>query len=135
MRRILLASHAALAEGMKSTIEMVAGKVENLTAVCAYTDGIPDIKRYLEHIVENLNHDDELLIVTDVLGGSVNNEAAQFRCMPNVFVVAGMNLALVLNLVISTEPDTEKLIRDSVESAKSQMVYMEKTCSDEEEDF
>ncbi len=135
MRKILLASHAYLAKGMKCSVEMVTGKQEGLEAVCAYTEGAPDLKAYLEQAVQSLQEDDELVIVTDVLGGSVNNEAAQLRSRPNVYVVAGMNLALVLSLVISSEPDTEKLIRESVCSAKEQIVYMEREGFCEEEEF
>ena len=120
---------------MKHTVEMVVGHQEKLTAACAYTEELPDFKEYLEKTVEELGDEDQLLIVTDVLSGSVNNEASQFRCRDNVFVAAGMNLALVLNLVISAETDTEKLIRESIEAARSQIVYMEKQCIKEEEDF
>ena len=123
MRKILLASHACLAGGMKSSVEMVTGPQEHLSAVCAYTEETPDFKGYLETVIRALKAEDELVIVTDVLGGSVNNEASQFKNLANVHVIAGMNLALVLSLVISTEPDTSRLM------------YMNREHSGEEEDF
>ena len=73
MRKILLASHACLAGGMKSSVEMVTGPQEHLSAVCAYTEETPDFKGYLETVIRALKAEDELVIVTDVLGGSVNN--------------------------------------------------------------
>lgn len=135
MRKILLASHAYLAKGMKSAVEMVTGIQENLTAVCAYTEDAPDLKEYLSCAAKELKAGDELVIVTDVLGGSVNNEASQFRSLPGVYVVVGMNLALVLSLMISTETDTEKLIHESICSAREQIIYMGNESSTEEEDF
>lgn len=135
MRKILLASHACLAGGMKSSVEMVTGPQEHLSAVCAYTEETPDFKGYLETVIRALKAEDELVIVTDVLGGSVNNEASQFKNLANVHVIAGMNLALVLSLVISTEPDTSKLIEESIHAAKEQMMYMNREHSGEEEDF
>lgn len=135
MRYILLASHAYLAEGMKSSVEMVTGKQENLRAVCAYTEETPDFKAYLENVIDGLQSGDELVIVTDVLGGSVNNEASQFGSRPNVHVVAGMNLALVLNLVINGQADTRTLIEDSICAAREQIMYMNRERSGEEEDF
>jgi len=135
VRKILLASHARLAEGMRSTVEMVTGRQEQLSAVCAYTEETPDFKAYMEDVIKNLRAEDELVIVTDVLGGSVNNEASQFKNRPNVHVVTGMNLALVLNLVISTQPDTARLIEESLHAAKGQMMYMNRERSDEEDDF
>ena len=135
MRKILLASHACLAGGMKSSVEMVTGPQEHLSAVCAYTEETLDFKGYLETVIRDLKAEDELVIVTDVLGGSVNNEASQFKNLANVQVIAGMNLALVLSLVISTEPDTSKLIEESIHAAKEQMMYMNREHSGEEEDF
>lgn len=135
MRKILLASHACLASGMKSSVEMVTGPQEHLSAVCAYTEETPDFKGYLETVIRDLKAEDELVIVTDVLGGSVNNEASQFKNLANVHVIAGMNLALVLSLVISTEPDTSRLIEESIHAAKEQMMYMNREHSGEEEDF
>ena len=135
MRKILLASHACLAGGMKSSAEMVTGPQEHLSAVCAYTEETPDFKGYLETVIRDLKAEDELVIVTDVLGGSVNNEASQFKNLANVHVIAGMNLALVLSLVISTEPDTSRLIEESIHAAKEQMMYMNREHSGEEEDF
>ena len=135
MRKILLASHACLASGMKSSVEMVTGPQEHLSAVCAYTEETPDFKGHLETVIRDLKPEDELVIVTDVLGGSVNNEASQFKNLANVHVIAGMNLALVLSLVISTEPDTSKLIEESIHAAKEQMMYMNREHSGEEEDF
>ena len=135
MRKILLASHACLAGGMKSSVEMVTGPQEHLSAVCAYTEETPDFKGYLETVIRDLKAEDELVIVTDVLGGSVNNEASLFKNLANVHVIAGMNLALVLSLVISTEPDTSRLIEESIHAAKEQMMYMNREHSGEEEDF
>lgn len=135
MRKILLASHACLAGGMKSSVEMVTGPQEHLSAVCAYTEETPDFKGYLETVIRALKAEDELVIVTDVLGGSVNNEASQFKNLANVHVIAGMNLALVLSLVISTEPGTSRLIEESIHAAKEQMMYMNREHSGEEEDF
>ena len=135
MRKILLASHACLAGGMKSSVEMVTGPQEHLSAVCAYTEETPGFKGYLETVIRDLKAEDELVIVTDVLGGSVNNEASQFKNLANVHVIAGMNLALVLSLVISTEPDTSRLIEESIHAAKEQMMYMNREHSGEEEDF
>ena len=135
MRKILLASHACLAGGMKSSVEMVTGPQEHLSAVCAYTEETPDFKGYLETVIRALKAEDELVIVTDVLGGSVNNEASQFKNLANVHVIAGMNLALVLSLVISTEPDTSRLIEESIHAAKEQMMYMNREHSGAEEDF
>lgn len=134
MRKFLLASHGNLAAGMKSTVEMIAGTREDIQTLCAYTEEIPDVKAYMDAYMKERNEEDELVIITDILGGSVNNEMSQYRCFPNVYVIAGMNAALVLNLVFG-EGDMESLIAESIQAAKEQISYMEKGCFSEEEDF
>lgn len=134
MRKFLLASHGNLAAGMKNTVEMIAGARENIQAIGAYTKEIPDVKVYMDAYMKNRNEDDELVIITDLLGGSVNNEMAQYRTFPNVYVIAGMNAALVLNLVLG-EGSIESLIAESIQAAKEQISYMEKEEASAEEDF
>ncbi len=134
MRKFLLASHGNLAAGMKNTIEMVVGIRDNIQAICAYTEETPDLKAYMSDYMKSRDESEELVIITDFLGGSVNNEMSQFRCISNVHVIAGMNAALVLNLVLGTG-DTETLIKQSISAAKEQISYMDRGYSSEEEDF
>lgn len=119
---------------MKNTIEMIAGARDDIQAIEAYTKEIPDVKAYMDAYMKNRNEDDELVIVTDLLGGSVNNEMSQYRTFPNVYVIAGMNAALVLNLVLG-EGSIETLIAESIQAAKEQISYMEKEEASDEEDF
>ena len=75
MRKYVLATHGKMAEGMLTTIEMLAGTQENLTCINAYTDECPDPLPELKRIVE-ANSEAEIVIMTDLLGGSVNNNAS-----------------------------------------------------------
>ena len=134
MRKFLLASHGNLAYGMKNTIEMIAGARDDIQAIGAYTKEIPDLKAYMDAYMKNRDEDEELVIVTDLLGGSVNNEMSQYRMLPNVYVVAGMNAALVLNLIMG-EDSIEKLIGESIQAAREQISYMENEKDSVEEDF
>ena len=122
MRRIVLVSHGELAQGMMSSLEMIAGKQPHVTAMSAYMQDSPDITKTLLSMASELGEGDEMVIVTDLLGGSVNNEASQLRTIPNTFVVSGMNLGLVLSLALSDEKDTVAMIKESIEGARRQLV-------------
>lgn len=135
MRRIVLASHGHLAAGMKSSLEMIAGEQPQVEALCAYTPETPDAKGTLAAMVRGLADGDELVVVTDVLGGSVNNEASQFRDIPGVYVVTGMNLGFVLALALGDAPTTAQLIDESLESARAQLMRIAPTEEGEDEDF
>ena len=135
MRRIVLASHGRLAEGMLDSLGMIAGCQEGVQALCAYTDDVPDLKAALSELVGGLAEGDELVIVTDVLGGSVNNEASQFRDVPGVYIVTGMNLGFVLSLVLGDAPTTTQLIEECLVTARSQLMRVAPSEDEEEDDF
>ena len=46
MLNIVLLSHGHLASGMKNTIELIAGRQDNLFTYDAYVDGNNDIKAF-----------------------------------------------------------------------------------------
>lgn len=135
MRRIVLVSHGELAQGMMSSLEMIAGKQPHVTAMSAYMQDSPDITKTLLSMASELGKGDEMVIVTDLLGGSVNNEASQLRTIPNTFVVSGMNLGLVLSLALSDEKDTVAMIKESIEGARRQLVWMDPADIETDEDF
>lgn len=133
MRYIILLSHGHLASGMKSTVELIAGAQENLVAYDAYVDGNGDVKQFFEAFLEN-HPTDELVVVTDVLGGSVNNDMLGFE-QPNIYLISGMSVALVLNLVLRTETEIHESIRESLEEGLRSVMFFEKTKTFEEEEF
>ena len=135
MRHIVLASHGNLAAGMKSSVELIAGAQPGLETVCAYTEECPTAAEPLAVLVKGLAEGDELIIVTDVLGGSVNNEASQFVNEPGVYVVTGMNLAFVLSLVVDAGTPTAELIGESVAEAREQLRRMDPVPDADEDDF
>lgn len=135
MRKIVLASHGTLAAGMKNSLEMIAGAQPQVVALCAYTDEVPDLGMALKAIIEKLGPEDELVLVTDVLGGSVNTEVSQFRDLPRVYVVTGMNLGLVLSLALGDGDDAEAVIDECLVNARAQMLRIEPDEDEEDEDF
>ena len=104
MRTVILASHGHLASGMKNTVEMILGEQEALKAFDAYTTPECNVHDTLEAMLRQA--DGECVIVTDVLGGSVNKEAVVFAAQPGVRVITGMNLTLVATLLTEEELET-----------------------------
>lgn len=135
MRTIVLASHGELAAGMKNSVEMVTGAQENLHTVCAYTGEVTDPRVIFDAYVAEMTEGDELVIVTDVLGGSVNNEASQLVNIPGVYVVTGMNLPFVLSLVIGAATPIQQLIDQTLSEIPAQVVQVKPVAPADEEDF
>ena len=125
MRQILFASHADLAKGMLSAIELIAGKQPNMRVYSAYTE-TSDI-HFKDQILQDFNEldpDDEVIVVTDLFGGSVNNELLDLTRRPHTHLVTGANLLLTLSLAIgSPEEPAEDLIRRCVLEARQGILY------------
>lgn len=123
MRTILLASHSYLAKGMKDTVEMILGKQDNLDILCAYIEEDFNIQEEINKRLVNKDSDQELIIITDVFGGSVNNEvitAIGQRNQANIHLISGMNLGLIMGLLTSLDSpqDTSDLIDNAIEESK-----------------
>ena len=107
MRRILLATHGEFAAGILNSAEIIIGKSEQVQTLCAFTDPTKDFQKQVQTIVEEIQPGDELVVVTDILGGSVNNEFMRYLDHEGLHLISGLNLPLLIELILSTEPDTE----------------------------
>lgn len=124
MRHIIVATHSKMAEGIVSTAQFIMGEQEYLSFLCAYTDGCMDFKKTLAETLDQFPAADEIIILTDLMGGSVNNEAMQFLNRKGVYVIAGINLALLIQLLSSDESlPAEQVAADAIEAAKEAIVY------------
>jgi len=137
MRKYVIATHGKMAEGIRSTLEIIVGPQENLICISGYTEECPEPVAEMKKIVEE-NPQDDIVFMTDMLGGSINNNAVTLMEQERIHVVAGINLAAVISLVMSEpDQDTAEAVREAVESSREMMVYcneMEKE-GDLEEDF
>lgn len=105
--KIVLASHSNLAQGMKDTAEFIMGKQENLSAITAYVDEKVDFSAQLRALISEMA-EEPIIFISDLLGGSVNRVITEtIAGKENQFLIAGMNLPLVLEIVsmsFSAEP-------------------------------
>lgn len=133
MRHVILASHHRFAEGLKDTLEFIGG-VENVTAVSAYVDESP-LDETVRRLFSEIPPEDEVLILTDIMQGSVNQAFAPY-ISDHVFLVAGVNVACCLELTLETDPLTPEIIRATISQACQQMVFMNECqvedCEDDE---
>ncbi|EOZ5986617.1 PTS sugar transporter subunit IIA [Enterococcus faecium] len=120
MNTIILASHVALSQGLKQTAEMILGPATNIYALSAYRDEDEPIEQQIQSIVSKLGKEN-LFILTDILGGSVNNEMiGLLKKEPAIRLITGMNLPLVISIATQDNPiaaaDLEFIIEESRQS-------------------
>lgn len=120
MRRIILASHGSLAEGLYSAAKMIAGQCEAVSAYGMDQYGSPESiqKKIKDQIAQNT--EDEFIILCDIKGGSVHNQLFMLCTQKNITVLTGANLSMLLNLVMESENEnTMEIISETVDIGRS----------------
>lgn len=129
MRKFLFASHGKFADGIKDSLEMVVGKNKNISTLCAYTEDVPDLKADVQKFFSTLNSKDEVIVITDISKGSVNNEFISYLQDQRLHLISGLNLPLLISLILESPniSDTEELIRTAILEAKDTIQYYHDT--------
>lgn len=119
MKKFAIASHAKMAEDIQSTLELFAGKDLDVTYMSAYVEDAPEIEEQIATFFDNLKDEDQAVIFTDMFGGSVNQKmtlAAQDK--ENVFIVAGFNLPVIIEIIYGADVYTRENIQALLENGK-----------------
>lgn len=138
MKKLIIATHAGMAIGMKSTLEFLAGDL-SIDTVCCYTEE-KNLKEYIKNALQGLGEKDKLVIMTDIRQGSVNQMWAE-HLGERIYLVSGINLPLLLELALAREEDiNDDFIRDNISKAREEIVFMndelnKEACVDEETFF
>lgn len=136
MVKFFLSSHGHLASGIKSSIDILLGNSDRLTVFDAYVDE-KSLEEELNTFYQGVGPEDQVILMSDMYGGSVNSIMYTFLDRPNTTLLAGVNLALVIGLVINEGPISREMLRDVVEQSREalKIVEMEETGETEEELF
>jgi PTS system mannose-specific IIA component len=120
---VLLVGHGPLAAGVAGAVEMICGEQERFAFVrLRPEDDVDGVARRLEAALRKLEvaEQDDALIFADLFGAAPANAAAMLlRTRPNLEIVAGMNLPMVLDAVLSREGVSARdLCERAVESGR-----------------
>lgn len=120
MATIILASHGEFAQGLKQTATMIIGDSVPIHALSAFRDEDESILVQIKKLLATIDIE-ETYILTDILGGSVNNDMLTIiKEYEGLQLITGMNLPLVISIATYNgkigESELEKLIRESQQS-------------------
>ncbi len=137
MRQYVIASHGNFAKGIYEGIKIILGEQKNVTLINAYVDS-NDLGKLVKDALNNFNQDDDIIVCTDLFGGSVNNEFMKYMDTNNYYLITNVNLPLLLQLFLSPEEDTEKMIQETLSNNETVPLFCNplfKKSSIEAEDF
>lgn len=136
MRRFIVASHAHFASGIVESIGLLSGERENVHALSMYVDGNEDLTKEAAAVLDGFAADDEVVVCTDLFGGSVNNEFTKIvQTRPRTYLVTNMNLPLLIQLLFSDESaPVEETIRAIVAADDTRVKFVNDLLVDDEEE-
>lgn len=118
MLRIIITSHGKFCEEIKKTVEMFSGKIDNcFTLPLIEGQSIEDFEFEMDEIVKKIDEKDDLVILTDLRGGTPYNMGIKTLFgRDNTWVISGMNVPMVLSIAMRDEDENiEELISYSLD--------------------
>lgn len=113
LMKILVTSHGQLAVGIMNTLEMIAGKFDDVIAL-PFTEemGIDNFTEKMNKILQIKDQSEEWLIITDMMGGTPFNVASTFSYQnESIRVLYGLNLPLLTEVVMNkSNKDLKQMI-------------------------
>lgn len=120
MRQILIATHGKMASGIRYTLELVVGKMDEITTIDAYVNPEDDVEKMLEEYF-SVHEGARIIAFTDLRGGSVNQKLMKYAARPGVTLITGMNLPVLLQVALAGEGATDEDIDGFVQAAREEL--------------
>ncbi len=114
---LVLVTHGRLAEELRLAMEHVVGAQRNVATVCiGPDDDIEERRAEVKRCINVVDTGDGVVLLTDMFGGTPSNLAISQMDRPDVEVIAGVNLPMLVKLakVRSNQP-----LVDAVECAQT----------------
>jgi len=121
-RKIILISHGEFAYGLHKALELIMGEQDNIYNFCLLNNETPN--SIIEKIKKIIEPSDFVIILGDIIGGSMCNEARKLLDLPNVVLIGGVNLPLLIELAISNA-NTKDEVREIVDILRTSMNVIE----------
>lgn len=136
--KLLLISHGNFCHGIKESYEMIAGKNDNIISISLDDDGIGVFSEKLRSKLNELTESDEVLVLSDIQGGTPYNEAYRFKLEnpDKIEILAGMNLSMLIECGTSLDfiTSAEELANIGLNVGKESITKCEIDDSNDDDD-
>ena len=91
----------------------------------AYVNPEDNVDEQLKVYFSEVSDEDQVIVCTDLMGGSVNQKVVPYAQKENVFLIAGFNLPLILELAMNEDKVTKEELLDSIEESRKNMMLVQ----------
>ncbi|MDR3174209.1 MAG: hypothetical protein LBU19_08170 [Treponema sp.] len=124
MRKILIGTHGKLALGYKDSIEMIAGSYANVEYICFYSED-KNYEAEVRNFMKALPPEDEIIVLTDMLAGSVCQLFLPYTERPGFYMFTGINLPIVLEIIMYKGEFNREAVDSFVRAGASELYYVD----------
>ena len=152
MVQFVIATHGYLANGFKSSIGVIMGQeiANRILTINAFVDeGLDgqDVKSEIAKVLGSINEEDQCIVFSDILHGSVNQMLIPYVHDEKLFVITGCNLSVMCEILASVCYSENKVdieyLKKVTDEAKKELILVNEfvrasqviTVEDEEESF
>lgn len=122
MNQFIIATHATLAGGFADVIRFFKSDLENVRFINAYVES-QEFEKELRKCLGEVQGE-PVVVLTDILGGSVNQVATKLMREYGYQLITGINLPLLLELVFIPDPIAPERIEEIVRCAREQIIFV-----------
>ena len=99
--KVIVVSHGSYARGLVDTVQMIAGKQEDLEAFgLKPEESVDTLKEKIRQSIEQASQEEEILILTDIFYGSPFNTVISLMPEYDLYHVTGINLPLMMEVIM-----------------------------------
>lgn len=120
--KYIIATHGKMASGIKNTVEMLAGKRDDIYTIDAYVENQEFVETF-ERLL-SLFEDEYIYVFTDIVSGSVNQAISGFLKNRRIHLITGINLPVIMELVLRNEELGDEEISAIIEEARQHLIYV-----------
>jgi len=127
---IIIISHGKFCEELLKSAELIVGKQEFIETVPLLEGESPEtffdeVKKKIEEFRDKGYQ--EILVLSDLFGGSTSNTVTRITLDKNIEVVTGVNMPMLLEVIINRDSaDLNELTKIAEESGKEGIVNVKK---------
>jgi PTS system mannose-specific IIA component len=122
---IVLVTHCRLAAEFRAALEHVVGPQKQIESIAIGPDD--DVEQRRQDIISAVNKVDDgagVVVLTDIFGGTPSNLAISIMNGPNIEVIAGVNLPMLIKLTSVRETSSLEQAVNQAENAGRKYIYV-----------
>jgi PTS system mannose-specific IIA component len=118
----LVVTHGHLGQELVAAAEMIVGEISHIRAVSiGWHDDVNDAQKDIEKRIQEVQHGEGVLILTDMFGGTPSNIAFALHDPGKIDVVTGVNLPMIIKIAGQKEGESldslARIVRDQGRSS------------------